>query len=173
MDARRLGMGIALPQAFLEAAAPGYLTDAEWDALGEDWLEQALAYTAKPLQRRPRAAHPHPSPPGQIPRNRLGSRDSDEQLAGGPASTPGGPLYRLADYLDQHGRTTGRARSPRPASGPPRQTTPSPPTRPRSVMPPTPAACTAPPPSSTRTPPPAATSSAVLYLTQPSALPPR
>src|SRR4029077_19631421 len=47
MDARRLGMGAGLPQAFLEAAAPGYLTDAEWDALGEDWLKQALAYTAK------------------------------------------------------------------------------------------------------------------------------
>ena len=26
---------------FLEAAVPGYLTEAEWDALGEDWLEQA------------------------------------------------------------------------------------------------------------------------------------
>ena len=26
MDARRLGMGAGLPQAFLEAAAPGYLT---------------------------------------------------------------------------------------------------------------------------------------------------
>ena len=64
MDARRLGMGPALPQAFLAAAAPGYLTGAEWDALGEDWLEQALAYAAVPLQRRPRAAHPHPSPPG-------------------------------------------------------------------------------------------------------------
>ena len=48
MDARRLGMGFGLPQAFLEAAAPGYLTDTEWDALGEDWLEQALAYTAAP-----------------------------------------------------------------------------------------------------------------------------
>ena len=50
MDARRLGMGIGLPQAFLEAAAPGYLTDTEWDALGEDWLEQALAYTAVPCK---------------------------------------------------------------------------------------------------------------------------
>jgi hypothetical protein len=39
MDARRLGTGIGLPQAFLAAAAPGYLTNAEWDALGEDWLE--------------------------------------------------------------------------------------------------------------------------------------
>ena len=42
--------GSRLPQAFLEAAAPGYLTDTEWDALGEDWLEQALAYTAAPCK---------------------------------------------------------------------------------------------------------------------------
>ena len=73
MDARRLGMGIGLPQAFLEAAAPGYLTDAEWDALGEDWLEQALAYTAVPCKGvrgpltriRPRPARsraPDPAP---------------------------------------------------------------------------------------------------------------
>ena len=104
MDARRLGMGIGLPQAFLEAAAPGYLTDAEWDALGEDWLEQALAYTAVPCKGvrgpltriRPRPARSRAAGPG--------SRDSDEQLAGGQAGIPGGPLYRLADYLDQHGR---------------------------------------------------------------------
>ena len=50
MDARRLGMGPALPLAFLEAAAPGYLPGAEWDALGEDWAEQALAYTAVPCK---------------------------------------------------------------------------------------------------------------------------
>ena len=50
MDARRLGMGVGLPRAFLEAAAPGYLTDTEWDALGEDWLEQALAYTGVPCK---------------------------------------------------------------------------------------------------------------------------
>ena len=36
MDARRLGMGPALPRAFLEAAAPGYLTGTEWDQLAED-----------------------------------------------------------------------------------------------------------------------------------------
>ena len=104
MDARRLGMGIGLPQAFLEAAAPGYLTDTEWDALGEDWLEQALAYTAVPCKGvrgpltriRPRPARSRATGPG--------SRDSDEQLADGQASIPGGPLYRLADYLDQHGR---------------------------------------------------------------------
>jgi hypothetical protein len=66
MDARRLGMGAGLAQAFLEAAAPGYLTDDQWDALGEDWLEQALAYTAVPCTGargpltciRPRPARP-------------------------------------------------------------------------------------------------------------------
>ena len=31
MDARRLGIGAGLPQALLEAAAPGYLADTEWD----------------------------------------------------------------------------------------------------------------------------------------------
>jgi hypothetical protein len=50
MDARRLGMRADLPQAFLEAAAPAYLTGDQWDALGEDWLEQALAYAAVPCK---------------------------------------------------------------------------------------------------------------------------
>ena len=104
MDARRLGMGVGLPRAFLEAAAPGYLTDAEWDALGQDWLEQALAYTAKPCKgvRGPLTSiRPRPAS-SRAPRP--GSRDSGEQLAGGLASTADVPLYRLADYLDQHGR---------------------------------------------------------------------
>jgi hypothetical protein len=104
MDARRLGMRVGLPRAFLEAAAPGYLTGAEWDALGEDWLEQALAYTAVPCKgvRGPLTrSRPHPA------RSRAsgpGSRGSDEQLADGPAGIAGVLLYRLADYLDQHGR---------------------------------------------------------------------
>ena len=96
MDARRLGMGVGLPQAFLEAAAPGYLTDAEWDALGEDWLEQALAYTAVPCKGV------------RGPLTRIRSRPA--RHARGRGDQPGsmaavaGPLYRLADYLDQHGR---------------------------------------------------------------------
>ena len=104
MDARRLGMGAGLPQAFLEAAAPGYLTDDQWDQLGEDWVEQALAYAAVPCKGargpltriRPRPARSGAAAPG--------ARDRDERLAGAPANPPGGPLYRLADYLDQHGR---------------------------------------------------------------------
>ena len=96
MDARRLGMGAGLPQAFLEAAAPGYLTDDQWDGLGEDWLEQALAYTAVPCKgARGPLTRIRPRPAGHA-RNR-GNQPGDTAAAAGP-------LYRLADYLDQHGR---------------------------------------------------------------------
>ena len=88
MDARRLGMRAALPRAFLEAAAPGYLTDTDWDLLPGDWLEQALGYTAKPAKgvRGPLApdpAPPRPRCPGQ-PRRRAG-------LAAGRLSRPARP----------------------------------------------------------------------------------
>ena len=96
MDARRLGMGAGLPQAFLEAAASGYLTDAQWDVLGEDWLERALVYTAVPCKGvrgpltriRPRPARP-------------AARRGDQPASMAAAT---GTLYRLADYLDQHSR---------------------------------------------------------------------
>ena len=93
MDARRLGMGIALPLAFLETAAAGYLTDTDWDGLGEDWLEQALAYTAAPCKgiRGPLAR----------------IRPRTLQRRPGPR-----PAYRLADYLEQHGRRTRRSYIP-------------------------------------------------------------
>ena len=92
MDARRLGTGAGLPQAFLEAAAPGYLTDAEWNFLGEDWLEQALAYTAVPCKGA-RAAL-----------TRIRPRPARTRTAESAASGHGSPAYQLADYLDQHGR---------------------------------------------------------------------
>jgi hypothetical protein len=98
MDARRLGMGAGLPQSFLEAAAPGYLSGAEWDALSGDWREQALAYVAVPCKgvRGPLTLiHPHPARA-----HTTGSGDSDE------------PLFRLADYLDQHGRHHRKDRIP-------------------------------------------------------------
>jgi hypothetical protein len=95
MDARRLGMGVALPLAFLEASAPGYLTDNEWDGVGEDWLEQGLAYTAAPCN---------------------GIRGPLVRIRPRPGADPDrGPAYRLADYLDQHGRRARRACIP-PAS---------------------------------------------------------
>ena len=97
MDARRLGSGTDLPQAFLEAAAPWYLTDAEWYALGKDWLERALKYTDRNAKgvRGPLTLI-RPRPAGRPARSR----------GDPPASTAAaaGPLYRLADYLDQYGR---------------------------------------------------------------------
>ena len=51
IDARRLGMGETIPLAFLEATAPGYLDDSEWEeaAAAGNWLERALAYTQEPV----------------------------------------------------------------------------------------------------------------------------
>ena len=148
MDARRLGMGIGLPHAFLEAAAPGYLTGTEWDALGEDWLEQALAYTAVPCK----------GVRGPLTRIRSYGRAVRAMSSGRPASIRAGRCTGSRITSISTAGTTGMASSPRQASGPQRQATPSPATRPGSVMPPTPAACTVTPPSSTKTPPPAATS---------------
>jgi hypothetical protein len=112
MDARRLGMGARLPRAFLEAAVPGYLTEAEWDALDEDWLEQALAYVAVPCKGvpgpltciRPRPRRSRPARPA--------SRDSGEQPLAEPTGSTSGPTYRLADYLDQHGRQHRKSQIP-------------------------------------------------------------
>jgi len=115
MDARRLGMGAGLPHAFLEAAAPGYLTGGQWDALGEDWLEQALAYAAVPCMgaRGPLTRRRRRPAASRAPRS--GPRDRGEQRAGGPGDAGGGgPLYRLADYLDQHGRQHRKGQIPPP-----------------------------------------------------------
>ena len=114
IDARRLGAGIALPLTFLEEAASGYLTDAEWDALGEDWLEQALAYAAAPcsgvrgpLTRiRPRPSR-NDAPALRAARRPGGYRGQHRRLSGA-----GEAVYRLADYLDQHGRRSRRSEIP-------------------------------------------------------------
>ncbi|WP_338059965.1 helix-turn-helix transcriptional regulator, partial [Streptomyces griseoruber] len=47
MDARRLGVGLHLPQAFLTDAAPDYLSDDDYDQLADDWAEQAYAELAE------------------------------------------------------------------------------------------------------------------------------
>lgn len=89
IDARRLGHPLALSRALLELAAPGYLTDHEWNQARDDWLEQALAYTAEPC-------HGTPGPVTRIrPRP-------------GVDTPPTSPQYRLADYREQTGRA-GRA----------------------------------------------------------------
>ncbi|QFU92083.1 hypothetical protein [Amycolatopsis sp. YIM 10] len=82
MDARRLGHRNALSRAFLEHAAPEYLSDVHWGQLSSDWLAEALEYACRPCK----------GAPGPLMRTR--SRE---------------PRYRLADYLDQYGRTLRRA----------------------------------------------------------------
>ncbi|MEU4526388.1 hypothetical protein AB0F52_47655 [Amycolatopsis sp. NPDC024027] len=84
MDARRLGHGAALPSAFVEAAAPAYLTGAERDGLGEDWPDRALA---------------DPAVAGRDGREPLLSRDA-------------GSAYRLADQLADHGEHDRRSQYP-------------------------------------------------------------
>ena len=69
----------------------------QWDALGEDWLEQALAYTAAPSRdARGPLTRIRPRPASRAARNR---GDRPISMAGAA-----GLVYRLADYLDQHGR---------------------------------------------------------------------
>ncbi|MEU9919477.1 hypothetical protein [Streptomyces sp. NPDC051001] len=83
IDARRLGCGVHVPMGLLEAAAPGYLSQDEFYALNDDWFEQALAYTARPVHGGTAALRRVPARPGR------------------PALA-GGPVYRLADYLEQY-----------------------------------------------------------------------
>ncbi|WP_030277610.1 helix-turn-helix domain-containing protein, partial [Streptomyces sp. NRRL B-24484] len=108
MDARRLGVQLHLPQAFLTDAAADYLTDHDWDQLTDDWAEAAYADLARPVHgkqaplRRTNARPPR-RPPG-IP--------APVTMPPAPAA---GPVFRIADYLEQHGRTTRRRLCP-PAS---------------------------------------------------------
>ncbi|MER6126625.1 helix-turn-helix domain-containing protein [Streptomyces sp. NPDC001795] len=96
MDARSLGAGQDLTADFLEQAATHYLINDEYDdlGLGADWLEQALAETARPVHGSLAPLRPiRPRPPR-------------------PAVDA--PRYRLADYLEQHGRITRRSTPPPP-----------------------------------------------------------
>lgn len=101
MDARRLGAGPAIPLALLADAAPGYLTDTEWDETGDDWLVPALDYVTSPCKgisgilTRVKTG---------TPRNQRNRSTSTSPTAGPLTRAGQGPLYRLADYLDQHGR---------------------------------------------------------------------
>ncbi|MFE5863896.1 tetratricopeptide repeat protein, partial [Streptomyces virginiae] len=92
MDARRLGHPPGLPLSFLETAAEAYLTDTEWDLLPDNWLPQSLTLLTDPVKGARGPLHPQRRPRGT-------SRTS---------STPVGQTYRLADFLDQHGRAARR-----------------------------------------------------------------
>ncbi|MFJ8150566.1 hypothetical protein ACIQ6R_36875 [Streptomyces sp. NPDC096048] len=95
MDARRMGHRTTLPHALLEQAALAYLTDAQWDQLSEDWFDQALAYTAKPCK----------GARGPVTQVRLARALTGRQTTPASDRSDGRATYRLADYLDQYGRT--------------------------------------------------------------------
>ncbi|MFC9670031.1 tetratricopeptide repeat protein [Streptomyces sp. NPDC056949] len=86
MDARRLGFASALPRSLFEGAAHGYLTDQQWEALPEGWLDQGLEWASERLRGIPgplTRIRPRPDAPGLSE-----------------------PHYRMADFIAQHGRTT-------------------------------------------------------------------
>ncbi|WP_405180908.1 hypothetical protein [Nocardia sp. NBC_01377] len=98
MDAVRMGHPNVLPFTLLRDAAAGYLSDATWDCLEQNWFEAALAETSRsckgargpitPIRSRPPGARS-----GRERRDRVGDAEGE-------------PVYQLADYLDQHGRRT-------------------------------------------------------------------
>ncbi|WP_434434149.1 tetratricopeptide repeat protein [Streptomyces noursei] len=104
MDARRLGVGLHLPQAFLTDAAIDYLSDHDYDELTDDWAEAAFAELARPVHGK------------QAPLRRTNTRPQ-RRLPGSPppaTTRPSttGTVLRLADYLEQHGRNTRRMLCP-------------------------------------------------------------
>ncbi|MFD7478984.1 hypothetical protein ACFV8Z_44575 [Streptomyces sp. NPDC059837] len=78
LDARRLGVRLHLPQAFLTDAATDCLSQMDYDQLTDDWAEQAYAELAKPVhgKQAPCVAPPTPTtaagivaPPSAGPRS--------------------------------------------------------------------------------------------------------
>ncbi|MEU4685905.1 hypothetical protein [Streptomyces xinghaiensis] len=107
MDARRLGVGLHLPLGFLIDAATDYLADADYEQLDTDWTETALAEVARPVHGK------------QAPLRRVTMRPVRRPPGKPPATASplasAGPMFRLADYLEQQGRLTRRPLCP-PAS---------------------------------------------------------
>ncbi|MZE76822.1 hypothetical protein GTY57_07250, partial [Streptomyces sp. SID5475] len=106
MDARRLGVGLHLPQEFLIDAATDYLTDHDLAELPEDWAEAAFADLARPVHGKQAPLRPARRPARRPP---SGPTQPDTRSSGP------GAVFRLADYLEQHGRVTRRRLCP-PAS---------------------------------------------------------
>ncbi|GAA2459533.1 helix-turn-helix transcriptional regulator [Streptomyces macrosporus] len=67
MDARRLGVGLHLLQAFLIDAAVDYLTDHDYDQLTDDRAEQAFADLAHPVHGKQAPYAGSPPAPGGLP----------------------------------------------------------------------------------------------------------
>ncbi|MFH8419310.1 helix-turn-helix domain-containing protein [Streptomyces collinus] len=92
MDARRLGVGLHLPQAFLTEAATGYLSQSDYDQLTDGWAEQAYAELAKPVHGKQaplRQTTPRPlrrPPPLPVPPQRV-QRQGEDLSSGSPTTS--------------------------------------------------------------------------------------
>ncbi|MFF8958709.1 tetratricopeptide repeat protein [Streptomyces sp. NPDC014894] len=94
MDARRLGADIYLPYAFLRDAAIDYLSDQDLGELADNWAQETFTDLTRPVHGKesPMAlvpARPQHRPPGTLK----------------PDTQPDGQIFKLADYLEQIGRT--------------------------------------------------------------------
>ncbi|MFJ1460918.1 hypothetical protein [Nocardia sp. N2S4-5] len=97
MDARRMGHRNAIPLGLFADATHAYMTSSDWNrvAAASDWLEQALADTARPCKG------------AEGPLTRIVPAPLRSRTGRDPAGH-GGPAYKLADYLDQYGRPRRR-----------------------------------------------------------------
>ncbi|MGW9211239.1 hypothetical protein ACWGR4_30190 [Embleya sp. NPDC055664] len=95
MDARRLGVGPHLPRAFLVGSSADYLDGNVRDFLGDDWADIALDELARPGHgtHAPLRRTGHPR-----------RRPSTPLVASPSPAASSATMYRLADYLEQHGR---------------------------------------------------------------------
>lgn len=95
MDARRCGHGPLLSENFLRVAAEGYVDEATWHTLDDDWFASNLAKLLKL----------HRQLPGPLTRYRARSDQPP----------PASPLYQLADFLHEKGRATREKERPAPS----------------------------------------------------------
>ncbi|MFF3229124.1 HNH endonuclease [Nocardia suismassiliense] len=101
MDARRLGHGRELRQRFLEASAYAYMSTRDRDSLPRDWLELAVAEIGREC-RGARGPVTWVKPPPWPSRT---DQDTTESSYPRDSTTGSGPLYQLADFLEQYGQT--------------------------------------------------------------------
>ncbi|MEE1931224.1 helix-turn-helix transcriptional regulator [Streptomyces sp. TRM 70351] len=140
MDARRLGVGLNLPQTFLTDAVADYLTDTDYDQLTEDWAEQAFAELAELVHGkqapcatpppgldddRPRPPHLPTSRPRRLRDRCSGSPTTSNNTAAPPADRcvrplPSGTPPSLTSPTRRPGQPHhGSRETAPPAMGPP------------------------------------------------------
>ncbi|MFF7127274.1 helix-turn-helix domain-containing protein [Streptomyces sp. NPDC008240] len=130
MDARRLGVGLHLPLAFLIDAAMDYLSDDDYDQLTEDWAAAAFAALARPSTAgKPRCAVPLTAPRDVLPalRHRPGRPSWRQDRSSASRTSSSSTVAQRAE----------RCARPPPSGTPPTPTSLTPTTSATSPWPPT------------------------------------